>query len=138
MEEQVGCGGEEKNTAQRALDRDQAKDEACARKVAGTHRESQASTRGFPMRSSGEQLPADPAAPHGVIRRMPDPSVRITNNAPGEGFNDPDHAAQRYSWISRPSTSRRSTGIRMVPRVFGARSPADTAKPSPRCGLSFT
>jgi hypothetical protein len=34
VEEQVGSGGEEKNTAQRALDRDQAKDEACARRVA--------------------------------------------------------------------------------------------------------
>ena len=33
MEEQVGSGVEEKNTAQRALDRDQAKDEACARRV---------------------------------------------------------------------------------------------------------
>ena len=33
MEEQVRSGVEEKNTAQRALDRDQAKDEACARRV---------------------------------------------------------------------------------------------------------
>jgi len=33
VEEQVRSGVEEKNTAQRALDRDQAKDEACARGV---------------------------------------------------------------------------------------------------------
>jgi transposase-like protein len=28
-----------------------------------------------------------------------------------EGFNNPNHAARRYSWISPPSTSLRSTGV---------------------------
>ena len=55
-----------------------------------------------------------------------------------EGFNNPDHAAHRYSWIRPPSTSFRSTGVRVVPRTCGVRLPAGTTKPSPRCGLSCT
>jgi len=55
-----------------------------------------------------------------------------------EGFNNLDHAAQRYSWIRPPSTSLRSTGVRVVLRTCGARLPAGTTKPSPRCGLSCT
>jgi hypothetical protein len=39
MEEQIDAGGEQQQAAQRALDRDQANDEPCARRVAGTHRE---------------------------------------------------------------------------------------------------
>jgi hypothetical protein len=55
-----------------------------------------------------------------------------------EGFNNPTHAAQRYSWIRPPSTSLRSTGVRGVPWTCGVRLPAGTAKLSPRCGLSAT
>ena len=55
-----------------------------------------------------------------------------------EGFNNPNHAAQRYSWIRPPSTSLRSTGVRGVPWTCGVRLPAGTAKLSPRCGLSAT
>src|SRR6059058_52666 len=40
MEEQVGAGGEQEHAAQGAFDRDQAKDESCARRVAGAHRQS--------------------------------------------------------------------------------------------------
>ena len=40
MEEQVGAGGEQERAAQGAFDRDQAKDESCARRVAGPHRQS--------------------------------------------------------------------------------------------------
>jgi hypothetical protein len=55
-----------------------------------------------------------------------------------EGFNNPTHAAQRYSWIRPPSTSLRSTGVRGVHWTCGVRLPAGTAKLSPRCGLSAT
>ena len=58
--------------------------------------------------------------------------------AVAEGFNNPNHAAQRYSWIRPPSTSLRSTGVRGVPWTCGVRVPAGTAKLSPRCGLSAT
>src|SRR6266536_6618449 len=44
MEQQIGAGGEQKHAAQRARDRDQAKDEAGARRIAGTHRESLSTT----------------------------------------------------------------------------------------------
>src|SRR6266496_5299719 len=44
MEQQIGAGGEQKHAAQRALDRDQAKDEAGARRIAGSHRESLSTT----------------------------------------------------------------------------------------------
>ena len=40
MEEQVSAGGEQEHAAQRAFDRDQAKDESCARRVAGPDRQS--------------------------------------------------------------------------------------------------
>jgi hypothetical protein len=40
---------------------------------------------------------------------------------PPEGFNNPDHAARRYSWIKPPSTSLRSTGVRLVLRTCGVR-----------------
>src|SRR5439155_9707043 len=40
MEEQVGAGGEQEHAAQGAFDRDHAKDESCARRVAGPHRQS--------------------------------------------------------------------------------------------------
>ena len=53
-----------------------------------------------------------------------------------EGFNNPNHAAQRYSWIRPPSTSLRSTGIRVFPRTCGVLLPAGAAKLNPRCGLS--
>jgi hypothetical protein len=49
-----------------------------------------------------------------------------------EGFKNPNHAAQRCSWISQLSTSFRSTDVRVVSRTCGVRSPAGTAKPSPR------
>src|SRR5213083_1517298 len=46
MEEQVGAGGKQEQPAQGAFDRDQAKDDACARRVAGPHRESLSTSAG--------------------------------------------------------------------------------------------
>src|SRR5436190_16819676 len=46
MEEQVGAGGKQEQPAQGAFDRDQAKDDACARRVAGPHRESLSTSTG--------------------------------------------------------------------------------------------
>jgi hypothetical protein len=40
MEEQIDAGGEQKDAAQRPLDRNHANHEPCARRVAGAHRES--------------------------------------------------------------------------------------------------
>jgi hypothetical protein len=67
--------------------------------------------------------------------RVPPPLAPNAQASLAEGFNDPDHAAQRYSWIRPPSTSLRSTGARVVSRTCGVRSPAGTAKPSPRLAL---
>src|ERR1035437_1531625 len=36
-----------------------------------------------------------------------------------EGFNNPNHATRRYSWIKPPSTFLRSTGVRLVLRTCG-------------------
>ena len=55
-----------------------------------------------------------------------------------EGFNNPNQAARRDSWIRPPSTSLRSTGGWVVPRTCGGPFPADTARFSPRCGRSAT
>jgi hypothetical protein len=44
VEEQVDPGGEQKHPTHGALDRDQAKDDACARRVAGAHRQSLSSS----------------------------------------------------------------------------------------------
>ena len=68
-----------------------------------------------------------------VCSRLP-PLPRGIGHEEPEGFNNPNHAAQRYSWIRPPSTSLRSTGVRGVPRTCRVRLPAGTAKRSPRCG----
>ena len=70
-----------------------------------------------------------------VCSRLPPLPSGIGHEEP-EGFNNPNHAAQRYSWIRPPSTSLRSTGVRGVPRTCRVRLPAGTAKRSPRCGRS--
>ncbi len=52
-----------------------------------------------------------------------------------EGFNNPNHAAQRYSWIRPPSTSLRSTGIRVVPRTSADRRAACSQPSRPAIGI---
>ncbi len=56
----------------------------------------------------------------------------------GEGFNNQDHAARRYSWIRPPSTSLCSTGVGVAPGTWAGRMPAGTARPRPRWGRSST
>jgi hypothetical protein len=68
-------------------------------------------------------------------RRSPDDS-HLSVQLAAEGFNNPNHAAQRYWWIRAPSTSLRSTGIRVFPRTCGVLLPAGAAKLNPRCGRS--
>jgi hypothetical protein len=87
----------------------------------------------------------------GVWRGSPDVLGRSLRHAPvqtlsansinayvREGFDNPGHAARRYSWIRPPSTSLRSTVVRVAPGTWGGRMPAGTARPRPRCGLSST
>src|SRR5664279_6350489 len=38
----------------------------------------------------------------------------VPSTLEGEGFNNPDHAARRYSWIRPPSTFLRSTSVGVV------------------------
>ena len=51
-------------------------------------------------------------------------SLAATYPGSREGFNNPNHAARRYSWIKPPSTSLRSTVVRGVPRSWAGRMPA--------------
>src|SRR5438552_6353700 len=65
MEEQVGPGGKQEQTAQGALDRDQTQDEACARRVTGPHRRSlstSAVTRSWASRRDVQIVSASPSS----------------------------------------------------------------------------
>ncbi len=64
--------------------------------------------------------------------------IRIACASSGhpEGFNNPNHAARRYSSIRPPSTSLRSPRVGVAPGTWAGRMPAGTARPRPRCGLS--
>ena len=61
----------------------------------------------------------------------PDPAADAAAAADPEGFNNPNHAARRYSWIRPPSTSLRSTRVGVAPGTWAGRMPAGTAGPRP-------
>ena len=60
MKEQVGPGGEQEQATQRAFDRDHAKDESCARRVAGPHRQSLSTSASRSYLLEGAMRPASP------------------------------------------------------------------------------
>jgi hypothetical protein len=61
VEEEVGARGEQEHAAQRAFDRDQAKDESCARRVAGPHRQNLSTSAHRSPRARGSDPSGVPA-----------------------------------------------------------------------------